>query len=168
MSHLVFFRLKSFSRRAWFNFPLTSVCWLFSRWTSSVCFLSRYFTISLESTLCWDSLVCWRSVMVFSLQRSSHCCCAEWFLQKNPVLLSVHGFLWVQRQNGSCDEESLHLQVRKTHSGEMGCTYIVVFYVTGQFAYTPAVPASHGLHRLAHVCQKAQNTHRETHKTLEV
>ncbi len=26
--------------------------------------------------------------------------------------LSVHGFLWVQWQNGSCDEEGVHLQVR--------------------------------------------------------
>lgn len=28
--------------------------------------------------------------------------------------LSVHGFLWVQRQNGICDEESVHLQVRRS------------------------------------------------------
>lgn len=101
------------------------------RWTSSVCSQWRFSTTSLEWTLCWGFLVCSRSVihpvllhqmfaLIFSfpLRRfwvSCRCSssCTHWLFS-----LSVHGFLWVQRQNGSCDEESVHLQVRARDKAE--------------------------------------------------
>lgn len=69
-----------------------------------------YFFTGVNSLLRFPRLLkvrtCFRGMM------TSTCC---WTCDWRCSSLSVHSFLWVQRQDGSCDEESLHLQVRKVH-----------------------------------------------------
>lgn len=90
-----------------------SVCRAVYRWMSSVFFLWRYFIISLEWTLCCDFLACWRSGCVLASCDVHAAVVLKIISWHSCFSLSVHGFLWVQRQDGSRDEESVHLQVRK-------------------------------------------------------
>lgn len=49
----------------------------------------------------------------------------HFYFSPPPFLLSVHGFQWIQWQNGSCDEESLHLQVWNSTSF---CFLMLVYF----------------------------------------